>query len=115
MKTLIHLASCIGAIFLLQALLPQDVHYANVTVALTTGVILWLINILIRPIIKVITLPITLLTLGLFSLVINTLMVMLADYLVDAISFGGFLPSFFLALMVSVLQVVLSGLFHENH
>lgn len=114
MKTLIHLISCIAAIFLIQVLLPDQVHYDSAGVAVLTGLVLWLINILIRPVIKLIAFPITLVTLGIFSLVINTLMVMLADYLVDAVSFGGFGPSFLLAIFVSILQVILSKVFREG-
>jgi len=114
MKFAINLLACIGAIFLLGFILPEQVTYDNISVVLASGAILWLINTLIRPILKLIALPLTIVTLGLFSLVINTLLVMLTDYLVPGISFGGFWPSFLLALAVTVLQVVLSKAYREN-
>ncbi len=114
MKIVVNLLACIGAIFLLGYLLPEQVHYDDISVVLASGAILWLINSLIRPILKLIALPLTVITLGLFSLVINTLLVMLADYLVPGISFGGFWPSFLLALMVSILQVILGKTFQDG-
>ena len=114
MRFVINLLACIAAIFLLQAILPGRVTYGSITDVLVAGAILWLINTLIRPVLRLITLPLTILTFGLFSLVLNTLLVILADYLIPGISFGGFWPSFLLALIVSVLQVVLRRLFREK-
>ena len=114
MKVFAHLLACIAAIFLMQLILPNQVHYDSSTAAVLAGVVLWLINLLVRPIIKLVALPITLVTLGLFSLVINTLMVMLADLLVEAVTLGGFGPSFLLAILVSLLHVILKKSFKER-
>jgi uncharacterized membrane protein YvlD (DUF360 family) len=51
------------------------------------------------------------LTLGLFSLVVNALMVMLTDLIVPGISFGNFWSSLALALVVSLIQVILGRVF----
>jgi putative membrane protein len=48
--------------------------------AVIAAVVLGLINLIIRPVVKLFTLPINILTLGLFTLVINAAMIMLADY-----------------------------------
>jgi putative membrane protein len=114
MKIAVNLIACIAAIFLLSAILPDQVKYDGIAVVLAAGALLWLFNLLLRPILKLITLPLNLITLGLFSLVLNTLLVMLADTLVPAISFGGFLPSLLLSLVVSILQLVLGKSFKEG-
>ena len=114
MKIIINLAACIGAIFLMSYVMADYIQFDTPMTVVITGTLLWLINSLVRPIIKLITLPLTILTLGLFSLVVNTLMVMLADALVSGISLGGFWPSLLLALVVSLLQVILSRLFKEG-
>ncbi len=114
MKILAHMLACIAAIFLMQLILPDMIQYTSPLTVVTAGLILWGVNTLIRPIIKLIALPLTLLTLGLFSLVINTLMVLLVDYVVTGISLSGFVAAFILALIVSVLQVVIIKLFHED-
>lgn len=113
MKILINLAACIGAIFLMSYVLSDQISFDSPIIVVVAGTILWLINGLVRPVIKLITLPLTLVTLGLFSLVINTLMVMLTDWLVPGIELGGFWPSFALALVVSLLQVILSRIFKD--
>lgn len=114
MKTLAHLIACIAAIFLMEAILPDMIQFASPWTVVAAGLLLWIVNTLIRPIIKLLTLPLTLLTLGLFSLVVNTLMVMLVDYLVPGVTMSGFWAWFVLALLVAVLQVVISRLFRED-
>ncbi len=94
--------------------MPNLVSTDSVSVLLASGVILWLVNILVRPILKILALPLTLLTLGLFSLVINAAMVMLTDLLVPGTDFGGFGPSLLLALVVSIIQVILYKSFKEE-
>jgi putative membrane protein len=113
MRIIINLLACIAAIFLLDAILPAKVSYDGMLAVVTAGVILWLVNTLVRPVLRLLTLPLTLLTLGLFSLVLNTLLVMLVDSLLPGISFGGFWPSFLLALLVSLVQVVLNKIFQD--
>lgn len=110
MKLLMKWLSCIAAIAIMVGILPDRVRYSDSIGLLTAGTLIWLINALVRPILRLISLPITIMTLGLFSLVLNTLMVMLADSLLTTVSFGGFWPSFLLALLVSAIQVVLGGL-----
>ena len=114
MKLLAHLLACIAAIFLMQVMLPDLIQYDSAFVVVAAGLILWVVNTLVRPIIKLVTLPLTILTLGPFSLVINTMMVLLVDYLVPGINLSGFFAGLLLALIVSVLQVVIIKLFHED-
>ena len=63
-------------------------------VALLTALVLGLINSIIRPLVVLLTLPINVVTLGLFTLVINTGMFWLAAYLVPGFSVEGFWPAF---------------------
>ena len=80
----------------------------TLTGALIAAVVLGALNLFIRPILLVLTLPITILTLGLFSLVINALLVMFASYLVP-----GFLVTDFLtALLFALVLAVINWVFH---
>ena len=80
----------------------------TLTSALIAAVVLGALNLFIRPILLVLTLPITILTLGLFSLVINALLVMFASYLVP-----GFLVTDFLtALLFALVLAVINWVFH---
>ncbi len=74
--------------------------------ALIAAVVLGALNLFIRPILLVLTLPITILTLGLFSLVINALLVMFASYLVPGFLVTDFLTALLFALVLAVINWV---------
>jgi len=70
-----------------------------------------LLNALVRPVLVFLTLPVTFLTLGLFLLVINAAMVMLAGRLVDGFSVDGFVPAAIAAVVLTVVSSVIGWLF----
>lgn len=74
--------------------------------ALIAAVVLGALNLFIRPILLILTLPITILTLGLFSIVLNALLVLLAAYLVPGFLVFGFWPAFWFALALSIVNWV---------
>ncbi len=74
--------------------------------ALVLAVVLAVINVLIKPIIFILTLPINILTIGLFSLVINAFLVWGAALLVDGFSVAGFWSAFFFAIILSLVNLV---------
>jgi len=75
--------------------------------ALAFGLMLGVLNALIRPILLFLTFPINLLTLGLFTFVVNALVLWLAVGLVPGVGVAGFWSAFFLALLVSVVSSLL--------
>jgi putative membrane protein len=79
---------------------------------LIVGACLTLFNMFIKPIIKILTLPINLLTLGLFSLVINGAVFWFLGSFVDGFSVETFYAGFIGALVVSILNWLLSKVFH---
>ncbi|MBU6491015.1 phage holin family protein [Patescibacteria group bacterium] len=74
--------------------------------ALIAAVVLGALNLLIRPILFILTLPINILTLGLFSLVVNALLVMLTTFLVPGFSVAGFWTALLFALVLSIVNWV---------
>jgi putative membrane protein len=70
--------------------------------ALLAALVLGIINLVIRPIIMILTLPINILTLGLFSLVINAILFWMTGAIVKGFDVNGFVPAFFGALIVAV-------------
>lgn len=74
--------------------------------AIILAVVLGIINIFIKPIIFVLTLPITVLTLGLFSLVINALLILLASRIVPDFSVDGFVPALLFSIVVSLINTL---------
>ena len=76
----------------------------NFLSAMLVCVILALVNAFIKPIIQIITFPITVLTMGLFTLVINALMLMLAGYFTPGFAVEGFISAFLGALLLSIFS-----------
>ena len=88
-----------------------SVHVASFGTALIVALVLGLINAVLRPLLVLLTLPVTLLTLGLFIFVINALLFQLAGHLVDGFNVGGFWPALLGSLVYSVISWALSALF----
>jgi putative membrane protein len=77
------------------------------TTALIAALVIGLVNATVGLLLKVITLPLTLLTLGVFWIVINALMLKLASALVPGFTLDGFLPAFFGAIVLSLVNIFL--------
>jgi len=71
--------------------------------------VLGVINVFLRPILIMFTLPLTVLTLGLFVLVINGILIMLAAYIVPGFAVDGFLSAFFFGIVLAVVSAVLQS------
>jgi len=86
-------------------------HYGY---ALLVAAVLSIANIIVRPILLVFTIPITILTLGLFLLVINALIILLVDYLVPGFSVDGFWWALAFSLILSIFNSLFSDLLKEK-
>lgn len=95
------------AIMLVAWLIP-GIAVENFQSAMLVTVIMALINIFIRPLIVFITLPINVLTLGIFTLIINALLFMLAGYLAPGFFVDGFLSAFLGSIVLSFLGLVIN-------
>lgn len=74
--------------------------------ALVVAVVWALINVFIKPIIFILTLPITILTIGLFSLIINGALILLVSKIVVGFEVAGFWSAFFFAIILSLINVI---------
>lgn len=81
--------------------------------ALIAALVLGFINSLIRPILILLTLPVNILTLGLFTLVINALLFWLAATIVKGFGVAGFWPAFWGALVMSIISWILNSIFND--
>jgi len=90
--------------------LMQSVQVANIATALIAALVLGLVNTLIRPILVLLTLPVTVLTLGLFILVINGLMFWAVANLIGGFQVAGFWSAVGGALLYSIISWALSAL-----
>ncbi|MCX6780202.1 MAG: phage holin family protein [Candidatus Magasanikbacteria bacterium] len=104
----------LGALSLiLVTYLVPGISVANFYSALLAALVLGLVNALIRPVLIILTLPVNILTLGLFTLVINALMFLLASSIVKGFNVSGFWPAFFGALVVSIISWLLNSIFNK--
>lgn len=106
MKYLINWLVITLAVFISAQLLP-GVSVENIFVAFIAALVLGVINILLKPILLILTLPINIFTLGLFTLVINALLVLLASKIVDGFSVAGFWWALAFSLVMSIVQSAL--------
>lgn len=82
----------------------------GVTGLMTAAAVLGLVNALVGPVLRLLSAPITLLTVGLFSLVINGLLLMITAWLTDSLTVGGPLRTILAAVVISLLNTLLSKL-----
>jgi len=81
----------------------------NITVLLFAGLILGLINFFVKPILKIISAPLILFTLGIFTVVINIVSLFLLDYLVDELSISGWVAAFWGVIVISAVNIFINA------
>jgi putative membrane protein len=90
----------------------------NWTGLLWLALIIGLLNALVRPLLKLLTFPLIILTLGLFTIVINTVVLMLTSSIGQAFNLGlsvdGFWPALLGSLVISIVSTILSAILHDE-
>ena len=98
-----------AAAILLAARVVPGIHLRSLTTALVAGLVLGLVNAIVRPVLVVLTLPFTLVTLGLFLLVLNAFCLWLTSVVVAGFTVQGFWAAFMGALLISVVSWILTA------
>lgn len=91
------------SVLIAEFLLP-GVHIDDFMTGFILAAVIILINLTLKPILILLTLPLTLITFGLFLLVINALMILLADHFIDGFSVDGFWWAILFAIVLSVIN-----------
>ena len=99
-----------GLAILIAARLVPGLHLSGTFAALAAGALLGLVNVAVRPVLLLLTLPFTLLTLGLFIFVVNAVCLWLTSLLVPGFTIDGLQAAFVGALVVTVVSWILNGL-----
>ena len=105
MKLLLRLLVTAALVLLLSNLL-SGVHVASFGTAIIVAVVLGLLNLFIKPILVILTLPVTVITLGLFLLVINALIILLCTKIVGGFAVDSFLTALIFSVILSILQSI---------
>ncbi|OGS72158.1 MAG: hypothetical protein A3F91_03145 [Flavobacteria bacterium RIFCSPLOWO2_12_FULL_35_11] len=100
------------AVLVIAHFLP-GVSVVNFTSAVIVAVVLALLRVTIKPLLIILTLPVTILTLGLFLLVINALIILLADNLIDGFHVTGFWIALLFSLILSIFESILYSFLDE--
>ena len=113
MNLLIKILVTSGLVLLIANFMP-GVHVAGFTTALIVAMVLGLLNIFIKPIIVIFTFPVTILTLGLFLLVINAIIILLCANIVGGFAIDSFWTALFFSIVLSLLQSIMNGILGEE-
>lgn len=101
--------SIIVTIYFLSLIL-NTIQIGSIPALLILGLVLLCVNLLLKPLLLLLTLPFNLLTLGLFSFIVNAWTIMIADHFVTNISIGGFLNSLLAALIIVLFNQLFMGM-----
>lgn len=113
MKFIIKLIISTVAVIIVAKLLPNvtvDSYYAGLLVA----IVLAFLNSVVKPILTVLTIPITVVTLGLFLIILNGLIIIFADKLVDGFEVKGFFTALIFSFILSIVTGILNFIFKVN-
>lgn len=109
MSFLVHLVAT-ALLLSLVARIVRGIHIDGAGAALLGALVLGVVNAIVRPLMVLLTLPLTIITLGLFLLVVNALMLQLVAAVVPGFRVKGFGPAFWGSLLLSVLNLLVDAL-----
>ena len=96
------------ALWVAQQYIPGFNVSGDIQIYLIAGVVLGILNVIVKPILKLIAFPLMLVSLGLFSLVINALLLWVLTGIVPSVSIAGFIPLFWGTLVITAGNIIVS-------
>ena len=114
MKLVLKLLLSALSVIILANLLPGVSLQDPIKDALFVAIVLAILNILVKPILIILTLPITLLTFGLFLLIVNAIIIYFADNLIDGFSVDGIWWAILFSILLSILQSIFNSFVKED-
>ena len=114
MKLILRILLTAIAVVIIAQFLPGITLTEGYKSAIIVAVVLGLLRVTVKPLLIFFTLPATILTLGLFLLVINAVIIMLAGYFVTGFTVSGFWVALLFSLLLSLFQSVLYSLLNEK-
>lgn len=115
MRILLKWIACVGTLFLLWRAFPALVAVSSPFVDLfAAGTVLWLVNIFIKPFAQIVSVVVTLLTVGIFSFFVNAFMISLTDMMLPGLKIESFWICLLGALILAVLNSVITSALKEK-
>ncbi len=98
------------AVYVAASFVPGVTVTGGIGTYLIVAIVLGFLNAFVKPILTILTIPITIITLGLFLLVLNVLMVYLTAYLVSGFAVSGFIAALLFSIVVSVVTALIDAI-----
>ncbi len=102
------------AILVAATILRKGIHVDSLTTAVIAAAILGIINAFLRPVLLILTLPLTILTLGVFTFVLNAFMLLLVAYFVPGLEIDSFSWAFLGALIISIVSWIANRFINKS-
>lgn len=102
-----------AAALLATAYIVPGFHVDNFTTAILAAIVLAVVNTFIKPILSFLTLPLTIITLGLFAFVINAVILFIVSAVVTGLRIDGWIPAILGAIVLSIVSTILNALFKD--
>ncbi|WP_326984467.1 phage holin family protein [Chryseobacterium sp. MYb264] len=99
--------------FLLTKILP-GVHFVGFSTAIIFAIVLGILNLIVKPVLSLFGLPLTIITLGFFALVINAIIILIADYFIDSMTVDGFWWAFIFSILLSIITSLANSMFSDG-
>ena len=109
MKIVLHVL-VVALALLASAYVIPGIEVDGVYIALVASLVIGLLNLVVRPVLFMLTLPLTILTFGLFAFILNALLFWFAASFIEGFSVDGFLPALLGSLIVSIASALTSRL-----
>ncbi len=92
----------------------DGIRYDDLGTLAVTGVVLGIVNLLVKPLVTLLTLPFVIITLGLWLIVVNALMLLLTSWLVDGFSVDGFWTALWAAIVIGLVNWILGMMLRDD-
>ncbi|MFD2524155.1 phage holin family protein [Emticicia soli] len=106
---IVRLICCGAAVYFMPAILSK-IYVTDFTTAIIVAFVMSILNTFVKPILQILSLPITIITLGFFYLVVNVAVVYFCSYLVPGFSVDGFLQPLIFGFILSIVNSIVAGL-----
>lgn len=113
MNVIIRLFITAVVAFFLTKILP-GVQFESFMGAVIFAVVLGVLNLIVKPVLSLFGLPLTIITLGFFALVINALIILIADYFIDSMIVDGFWWAFIFSIALSIITSLANSMFSDK-
>lgn len=114
-RTTLHSIANIFALLIAQRLITGFVFLGDSMDLIITGIVLALVNLLIKPFLKFLTFPIIILTLGLFSILINIILLYLVSGITATMQIDGFWSAFWTVIIISLINNAIFSIAKEKN